>query len=466
METVMVPHPSRPARPRRPWIHGLLAFMLLLGLWGGRLPLPASALADGSCTVTTAADATASIPAESLRARLADPNCSAISFNLAVMGSGTITLADTLPAISRAVTIAGPGGGLTIQGNNTFPLVLINAPGLAVGLSGLTLTKGQATASSGYGGNLRSIGGNLSLTDVTLSAGTAETGQGGAGAYFSNGTSTLTRVTISGNTAPGSSSYQTGAGMYIGEKYGDVSVTLTDSLIVRNTATANSGGGLALGRDSGSTGRILAAQLTNTTVGVTDSPNTAEAGTGGGIYQNGGVLTLTNRAVNSNVAGGRGGGIFCAGGPLTLNNSIVSGNSGANGGGISCVSPNVSANALTLTNSTVSGNSAATGGGLSSFGAPVTLTNSTIAGNTATGDGGGIVMDRGTMTALNSTISGNTSGGSGGGIAMLSANATLSFVTLVKNSASGGADGIFTQAFGYVTSVTLQGSIVAANGQG
>ena len=126
--------------------------------------------------------------------------------------------------------------------------------------------------------------------------------------------------------------------------------------------------------------------LTNSTI----SGNTASAGGGGGIDANGAV-TVTNSTVSGNHSSGDGGGIDLGGTSqtITLTDSTVSGNTaGGDGGG--------------------------THSGAGSGAAPsrAVLIRSTVSGNTATGDGGGV--DANSVTATNSTITGNTAAQSGG----------------------------------------------------
>lgn len=120
--------------------------------------------------------------------------------------------------------------------------------------------------------------------------------------------------------------------------------------------------------------------LNNGTLTLTDSTvsgNTATAGSGGGIRNNG-TLTLTSSTVSGNTAPGGGGlanGSFAT---LTLTNSTVSGNIatgvfGAGGGGIL-----QGRGTVTLTSSTVTRNSAPSGGGIHVTG-NLTLANSIIA---------------------------------------------------------------------------------------
>jgi hypothetical protein len=150
--------------------------------------------------------------------------------------------------------------------------------------------------------------------------------------------------------------------------------------------------------------------LTNSTVWH----NTAQVGSGGGIYNNGGTLTLNNSTVSDNTAlNGLGGGIYNNGGTLTLNNSTVWHNTAeGSGGGIENVGT------LTLTNSTVSGNTATTegGGGIDNSGVgTLTLTNSTVSGNTATGGGGGIATVNPAKIG-GSIVANNTGGNCSGGV--------------------------------------------------
>jgi len=154
---------------------------------------------------------------------------------------------------------------------------------------------------------------------------------------------------------------------------------------------------------------------------------------GGGIFNNGGTVNLTNSTVSGNSAnGGSGGGILNLGGTVNLTSSTVSGNSASNGGGI------LNSGTVNLTNSTVSGNSTSNGGGgiFNSIGT-VNLTNSTVSGNSATNSGGGIFNNGGNsiLTLTNSTVSGNSANNSGGGIT------NGGTVTLTNSTASGNSAG-------------------------
>lgn len=144
-------------------------------------------------------------------------------------------------------------------------------------------------------------------------------------------------------------------------------------------------------------------------------------------------------------------------GPLTFDRVTITGGDNTrpggagSGGGIRDVNGPV-----TLTNSTVTANkSSATGGGIAAIGS-VSLTNSTVSNNRASLDAGGIGAHG--VTVTNSTVSGNGAGGAGGGI-QNSGAATLRFATVVGNSATNGANVAFDSTpFLTLTSAT---SVVA-----
>jgi hypothetical protein len=178
------------------WMRLILALLLALDALASLSPH--SAWAKSITVINTHDNGAGSLRQAIIDAAAGDT----ITFNLPGNSPWTITLASSLPTINKALTIEGPGyNKLTIQGNNSFRLVTVNAPGKAVAISGLTLTKGKAVGL--YGGNLRSIGGDLTLTSVALTNGTADDDQGGAGAYLSNGTFALSAVFITGNVAKG-----------------------------------------------------------------------------------------------------------------------------------------------------------------------------------------------------------------------------------------------------------------------
>ena len=128
----------------------------------------------------------------------------------------------------------------------------------------------------------------------------------------------------------------------------------------------------------------------------------------GGIYNSGGVITLSQSIVSGNTSQGGGGGISNVfAGIFVLNNSAVIGNKAAIGGGIA----NTGTSVFNLNNSTISGNSTdSRGGGVYNDSGTVHINSVTISGNHSTfgPGGGGIYNETGTVTAANTIVAGNT----------------------------------------------------------
>jgi hypothetical protein len=185
----------------------------------------------------------------------------------------------------------------------------------------------------------------------------------------------------------------------------------------------------------------------------------------GGIFNNGGNLTLTNCTVtgNSSHAGTQGGGILNRSGNLNLNNSTVSNNTANAGAGVYTDG----LGAVVLYNSTIANNSSSgQGGGLYSLASNLTLNNSAVTDNSARVRGGGIFHNPpGTVTLTNTTISGNTTNSpwEGGGIYHTGNNSIVILNnSTVSNNKAGNGGGIYTGG-GVGSSVTLQNTILAGN---
>lgn len=183
---------------------------------------------------------------------------------------------------------------------------------------------------------------------------------------------------------------------------------------------------------------------------------------GGGIYSEGGNLTLRNSSVSncSAHAGISGGGILLNGGNFTLDNSSVSHNQANQGGGI--FSSELAT--LTITDSLISDNTASgMGGGLYLLASNVSIANSAIVNNAATptGRGGGLFIDNlSNVVFTNTTLSGNSAGWDGGAIYKINTtdNAlTFNNTTISQNSANTGG-GLYADG-----NVVLRNSIVAEN---
>jgi hypothetical protein len=159
------------------WL-GLTAvlFLLLAAL------APGSPAHADSCLVTTDADSGVG----SLREKIVDPVCEAISFD----GDYTIVLASQL-IIDRNVTIDGLGHIVTVSGNNAVRGFLVNS-GATVSLNNLTVVNG---VHHDEGGGVLNWG-TLNVTNATFSGNHTQYGGGG---IFNRGALNVMNSTFSGN---------------------------------------------------------------------------------------------------------------------------------------------------------------------------------------------------------------------------------------------------------------------------
>ena len=450
----------------------------------------------------------------SLREAIASANVvpgQTITFGKSVFNTPqTITLGGTqleLTDTTGTESITGPAAGVTVSAGGNSRVFQVDG-GVTASISGLTISGGNT---SGNGGGLYNDGGNVTLTDCTVSDNSSTinvTDSGGGGIFSAGGSTILTNCTISGNSAADS-----GGGLFsVGG-----TTTLTDCTLSGNSAVRAGGGRFNLfgtatltdctvsSNSAGADGGVFVYGVTFTLTNCTVSGNSGRAGGGGldlefaattltnctvsdnsayygrGVTNQYGTATLTNSTVNSNKASGPGGGLYNKSGALTMTNTTVSGNSATGGGG-------VFANRVTfaLTNCTVSGNSAVgNGGGVFASGGTFALTNCTVSDNSAGISGGGVftiagttltatksdisgktarldcggLYTNGTTTLTDCTISGNSAGNLGGGLANFGGMTTLTNCTVSGNSAvsrGGGLDNFYGN-------VTLGNTIVAVN---
>ncbi len=185
--------------------------------------------------------------------------------------TGTITLTGNPPFIQTSMTITGPGASqLTVSGNNLYHVFMVFSG--TVNISGLTIANGNDGGEAGAGIM------NFGTLTVAGCAFTGNSASYGGGAISNDGPLTVIDSTFSGN----SGYYNGGA---IANYTGSSSGTLT---VINSTFTGNS------------------------------------APSGGGIYQQGGPITVTN----STFSGNSGGGMTNGGGTVTVNNSILDNCSG------------------------------------------------------------------------------------------------------------------------------------------
>jgi len=392
--------------------------------------------------------------------------------------SGTITLSTGELAITKGMSIQGPGAGVaTIDGNNASRIFNVYAPSADVTISGFRLTRGKATSgfgggaifsrktgftlqdsvvdsstfesvdSPGYGGGGVRAGGSgvaLLISNVTL---TGNSARSGGGVYLYTGPGAVAMIqdsVISGNTA------KFGGGVYLDTELTGVA-TIKDSLVSGNTAY---GGGGVLAQGEGST-------YVQTTKLLGNHAQHYEGGGISGYFKNGVTsFNIFGCTVIGNTAYLSGGGIsvYKLGGPMYMNHTLISGNTAAKftGGGLRLYS--TSAATATILNSTFSGNSAAgVGGGLAVEGSiSMSLSNATVVGNSAGGTAGGVLSGVGGAfftTIESSTIANNSTADKGGGVSAAGNPATLHNTVIANNSATlanPDINGTFTANFNFI----------------
>lgn len=319
--------------------------------------------------VTSTADSGAgSLRQAILRATTANTNS---TINFAV--TGTIALGSTLPAITTALTINGPGTNLlTISGNNSVRVLVVNA-NAKVTISGLTIANGRATSYANGAGIANA--GKLTVQNCALVSNTNLSGSGG-GIYNSG------------------------------------SLSVISSLFARNQVIGENGaGGLpyygAGGGGAGMGGAIFNMAGKATFVGCAFVDNVAIGGNGANGNASG---TGNGGGINGGYGGGApgGGNAGLGGGGSGSNSGGFNGADGGfgGGGGAACGGFN--------TRGGYAGYGAGNGGG-------TTWSSGNGGGGGGVGIGGGIFLANGSVTIGNCTFSGNQSIGGSGGAAFLSA---------------------------------------------
>ena len=250
---------------------------------------------------------------------------------LDVSGSGDLTLIGLTITGGRQTAIDADGGGIRFNSNGTL-------------LLDQTTVSGNSTdGSEARGGGISSVGGNVSLSNSTISQNSSESG---GGIFNANGSVSLTDSTVSGNR--GDVSFDdNGGGIF--SLNGNVS--LDNSVISGNIGSRGAG-------ISSSNGVV---SLTNSTI----SGNTSSGGDGGGIYISEGDLSLSNSTISGNqaISGSGVAGIYSADSTVLLVNSTVTNNSSYFGSrdGIAFYVDDSDTALLTIHNSIVSGNAATYG---------------------------------------------------------------------------------------------------------
>ena len=241
-----------------------------------------------STAVTSTADSGAGSLRQAVLNAASTPGADTITFPAAL--GGPIVL-DSEIVLGSPVTLDASNlpGGVTISGNQATRLFTVSG-GQSVALTALTLTGGRTTAAgpTGIGGAISNVG-TLTLTRCTLSDNTAAAAEGGAIGNIA--TLTLDRCTLTGNTVAA-----TGAG---GAIHNSAGATLH---LVHSTVSANTGGNGAGGLYAAGT-----VNLANSIVAGNIAPIGADIRGPGNLNYRGtnivqsvaGALTITGSPTNA-----------------------------------------------------------------------------------------------------------------------------------------------------------------------
>lgn len=292
------------------------------------------------------------------------------------------------------------------QGQGTV-FILRDGEGSSTVLKGFTLTGGEADHQcplpddcSYYGGGMYLLNSSPTLSRLTLSDNSAPYGFGG-GMSLHSSNPVLTHVTFFGNQAD-----EGGGGMNL-----DASSPRLTNVTFSGNTTSGSGGGLYLYRSD--------AQFTRVTL-TGNSAMEGIFGGGGGMYIHTSSPRLTRVTFADNTSARDGGGMFLYGANPTLTNVTFTGNSAEN--------------------------SYSGGGGMFLYSSSSVLTNVTFTGNRATGSsgaGGAMYLYDSNPVLTHVTLTGNRSSGTngrGGGMYVEESNPALSNTIVAYNMASTGGN--------------------------
>ena len=363
---------------------------------------------------------------------------------------GTLTLTGSTISGNAATGAAGSGGGL------------FNSRGVVT----ITGTTFEGNSAPRAGGGIEALAGTTSITDTDFVDNRTGANPGNGGAVHLTGPG---RVDITGGSAEGNEAANEG-GAFWNSATGTMAITDTD--IVGNRADGDAftapdfegGGGVFNDGTTSEAGVSSGGTLTITGGRIVDNRATTGSGSGGGVLNVFGTLTVTGTEISGNQAARAGGGIEANAGATTLDGVFLSGNAAGprpgNGGGFHLTGPGL----VTVNQSVVEGNTATNeGGGLwvSATGRMV-VTRTLVAANTAEGTavgsgGGGLYNDGGTLEVSDTVVAGNDAQAGGGVLAPNGGTTALTHVTVAGNEATTGA-GVDSAA-----GTTLANSIVGAN---
>ena len=352
---------------------------------------------------------------DSLRAAIAaantNPGADVITFAHGLRGTVALTSGEL--GITDALRIDGPGAGrLAVSGNDASRVFNIGG-GAAVGIDGLTVTRGRGLL---RGGGILNAG-TLTLSDAVVSdnvvvglPGATPASDAMGGGILNNGTLTVRHTTFVHNRSLGADGNPGGPGstglggaiMSVGPAGAPATATVSDSTFLDNQAVGGAAGAGAPFTRAGLGGAIMNDNGTMTVGHSLFHDNRAVGGFGGGFpggFGAGGAIANVSLVGNS---------ILSVSHSTLTNNRAIGGDAGTGatpqngrGGGIAnfisgSATPGVSATA-SVDHSTLLGNQAVGGAG---------TTGGTGRGGGITNESGGVLTVSDSLIALNRAVGG------------------------------------------------------------
>lgn len=332
------------------------------------------------------------------------------------------------------------GGGVYINGGNFTLNSGTITNNNAVDGGGVYLNNGNFSLVTGkigentatrFGGGVYLIGDDC-IYKLKNGAIETNTASNGGGVYLANGSFILAEDisdtgSISGNSASGN-----GGGVYIA---GNGGFTMNGGTVEQNMSTGNNGGGIFLNGG-------------NFTLNNGDIKANSSAAQGGGVYLYGGTFLMGNGTIEGNSSSTDGGGVCIVNnGSFTMNNGDITGNGKStgtvvtqNGGGVY-----IDGGTLTVTSGNISSNASnVNGGGVYIMNGTVMMGAGKILANSCGQYGGGVYVynssttDKKTVTFNGGTLSGNSAKYGGGVCVDGLIDMSIGNVEIAENTATNG----------------------------
>jgi hypothetical protein len=248
---------------------------------------------------------------------------------------------------------------------------------------------------------------------------------------------------------------QTGRVFNIG---GGAAVTLSGLSVSGGMATDGGPNGLVFGGGILSSGKltVTSCKIYNNQAGSCCSANDSVGGSGGGIYNNSGTVSIVNSTVTQNGSSFSGGAIFNAGGTVSVANSSLDGNGTSTFAGAIDNSGNV-----TITDTTINNSGAGSDGNVGytiyNRGGLLSITRGSVSNNH---NNGGTIINSGTLNITDSVVSSNSPRpGSSGAAIINSRSLTVTGSTVSDNvNYNGFGGGISNNGGAIITDSTISGN--------